>query len=60
MKGLQINQINQINFNYDKAIVEIYYTIMECHFVSKFSFVVWGEHNHFHESDLIELIMKHG
>ncbi len=53
-------QIRQINFHYDKQIVEIYYKIDGLHNVRVFSFMVWAENNHFNEEDLFKLIAKHG
>ena len=53
-------KIKQINFHYDKEIVEIFYKIDNVYNVRVFSFIVWAENNHFNEDDLSYLISKYG
>lgn len=56
MKNLKIRQIN---FHYDKEIVEVFYKIDDLHYLTVFSFTVWADNNCFNEKDLQNLMVKY-
>lgn len=50
-------RIRQINFQYGKELVEIFYMdSKERHYIHVTTFTVWAEHNYFNEDDLVNLL----
>ena len=52
-------KIRQINFDYGRGIVTIYYVIEKLHYVDEFTFTVWAENDHFNETDLKDMIARY-